>query len=75
MEPPPAGTLVNHLEGWQLIAEQLAGSLAERSSTGWRSPAWLGAGIFNRRLDDSVRDDIQEDQFEYRSVWLAADRS
>ena len=33
-ELPPAGTLVNHLEGWQLIAEQLAGSLAERSSTG-----------------------------------------
>ena len=30
----PAGTLVNHLEGWQLIAEQLAGSLSERSSTG-----------------------------------------
>ena len=30
----PAGTLVNHLEGWQLIAEQLAESLSERSSTG-----------------------------------------
>jgi len=30
----PPGTLVNHLEGWRLIADQLAGSLSERSSTG-----------------------------------------
>ena len=27
----PAGTLVDHLEGWQLIAEQLAESLSEGS--------------------------------------------
>jgi uncharacterized protein YndB with AHSA1/START domain len=30
----PPGTLVNHLEGWQLIAEQLAKNLTDRSSTG-----------------------------------------
>jgi len=30
----PPGTLNNHLDGWQLIAEQLAEDLAARSSTG-----------------------------------------
>jgi len=29
----PAGTVPNHLKGWQLIAEQLAERLTERSST------------------------------------------
>ena len=30
----PAGTRINHREGWQIIAEQLAENLSERSSTG-----------------------------------------
>ena len=30
----PTGTLANHLEGWKLIAEQLAEILSERSSAG-----------------------------------------